>query len=274
MTADAGLEPVGGTARRLPSWTSALPIVVMVAAALGLVIGLIVVQQLGARTRNVLAIAADAAVLAEAAADPIAMLPGDVAQVAAGVSSTLSAVRDITGTASTTTASLADALDSNVATTATATAAVADRVASVLETIERFIPGDVESLAEELRAASDGLAPVPGQLGAIAEELRSGAADLDAAIPRIETLEEQLAQVNDRLDDASRAVADLPALAAEVRREVADARNDLNGTLWLLRALVVLAALATAAIGWCLRLLVGVAAYRQAAELTPTSPTL
>jgi methyl-accepting chemotaxis protein len=259
-------EPTEDGLRKLPPAAKRLPDLILVAAALGMVLGLVVVQQLGARSRNALLIAEDAAVLVESLAGPIAGLPRDIGQVADGVSATLAAVRDVAATASTTTGSLADALDTNIATTATATADVADRVADVIEAIERFVPGDVESLAEELRAAADGLEPVPEQLAAIAGELRAGAVDLDATLPRIEALEEQLGRVIDRLDDASLAVQDLPALAADVRVEAADARTELDGTLWLLRLLVVLTGLAVAAIGWCLRLVIDAVVPRRETE--------
>lgn len=259
-------EPTEYALRKLPPAAKRLPDLILAAAAIGMILGLIVVQQLGARSRNALVIAEDAALLVESLAGPIAGLPRDIGQVADGVAATLIAVRDVAGTASTTTGSLADALDTNVATTAVATAAVADRVADVIESIERFVPGDVESLAEELRAASDGLEPVPDQLASIAAELRAGAADLDATLPQIEALEAQLGRVIDRLDDASLAVQNLPALAADVRLEAADARTELDGTLWLLRALVVLTGLAVGAIGWCLRLLIDAVVPRRAAE--------
>ena len=58
-------------------------------------------------------------------------------------------------------ADVGTAMGSNLADGVEGTASIADGMAELIETIERFIPGDSESLAEDLRALSDGLEPVP-----------------------------------------------------------------------------------------------------------------
>jgi methyl-accepting chemotaxis protein len=232
-----------------------LPTVVIVAGVLSMLIGLVVVDQLGDRTRNIIDITVDGAEVVEAAADPIAGLPADVAALAEGVATSLAAVRDVADTAGVTAGALGEALGTNVASIATSTASVADRVADVIETIERFVPGDVESLGEELRQVSDNLEPVAGQLGELAVQLESGVGDIESAAETIEALEARLSVVAGQLAAASEAVQDLPSIAADIRFEAEDAREDLAGTLWLFRLLVVVTGAAVVAIGACLRVL-------------------
>jgi methyl-accepting chemotaxis protein len=255
VLADAAGRPVVVALPRGAGMLRWLPTVVILAGVVATVLGLIVVDQLGDRTRNIIEITVQGAEVVEAAADPIAGLPADVAALANGVGTALEQVREVAGTASDTGTALSVALGTNVASIATGTASVADRVADLLETIERFIPGDTESLGEELRQVADGLSPVAAQLGDLATQLDGAVDDLDVATSTIAALEAQLGIVADRLTEAGEAVQDLPDIATQVRQEAEDAREDLRTTLWLYRLLVVVTGLTVVAVGASLRIL-------------------
>lgn len=75
------------------------------------------------------------------------------------------------------TADLATALQTNLAGGVDGTAGVADDLARFVEVVERFIPGNRDSLAEDLRRVADGLAPLPNQLRVLGQRLGATSKD-------------------------------------------------------------------------------------------------
>lgn len=215
--------------------------IVMAIAVIGTVVGLLIVERVGTSYRDALVVAEDAAAVAATAADPATGLAAELGRLTRSLDDTLAQVQALTRTAATSTGSIAEAARTNLAESVEGTAQVADRVARVIETIERFIPGDSESLAEELRTVADGLEPVPGQLRALGDELEQGSASLEASIEAIEALRGQIPAIADGIDETTEALADLPAVARTLEESARRAQERVDTDLWLFRLAVLLA---------------------------------
>lgn len=224
-------------ARRDP--LRAIAFVIAVAALVATVAGLVLVQRLGNTTREALDVTVETADLIADVAGQSASLPDAMAELTRAVNTTLRQVRSLTSTAATTGYELSDALGTNVAQSIEGTARTADRLAGWIELVERFIPGNSNSLAEDLREISDGLEPVPGQLRALGERLREGSDGLTDTIDTLEQLETRLTRLAVDITAASVTVADAPRIAAQIQASARAARDDIDRDLWLLRLLVV-----------------------------------
>ena len=224
-----------------PTRTRLLLRIVMGTAVVGTVIGLVIVERVGTSYRDGLVVAEDAAAVAATAADPATGLTAELAQLTRSLGDTLEQVQALADTAATSTASIAEAARTNLADSVEGTAQVADRVASVIEAIERFIPGDTKSLAEELRTVADGLEPVPGQLRALGTELEQGSADLEASIATLAAVQQRIPAIADGIDETTEALAGLPAVARTLEASARAARERVDVDLWLFRLAVVLA---------------------------------
>lgn len=235
---------------------------IAVAALVATVAGLVLVQRLGTTYRDALDVTVETADLAAEVAEQAVALPDVLAQLTREVSTVLGQVRELTEVAAATGTDLADALGTNVALTVEGTAAVADRAARLIETIERFIPGDSESLAEDLRDVADGLAPVPDQLRTLAGQLDQGAATLAATVDDLDALDARLRRLAVDVTTAAGSLADVPRLAAELQADARAARDRVEGDLWLLRIIVVASG---AAVG-----LVALAFWRVQRRLPPS----
>lgn len=250
-----------------------LPRVVIVAALAGTVTGLVLVDRVGDRYEAALGITVEAAEIVADASGPISSLPDDVAAVAESVDDALVEVRDVVGTASTSIEAIAVALRTNLAESVAATAATADRAAGVVEDIERFIPGNVESFAEDLRGIADGLEPTPVQLRALADQLDTAVGDLEDTAVALGGVQDQLGLVADRLAEASGAVDDLPTVAERLRGEARAAEDDLESDLWWMRLGVVLLGLTLALLGVAIESVrAQLAAHTNAAVSDPVAP--
>jgi septal ring factor EnvC (AmiA/AmiB activator) len=212
---------------------------VAVAALVATVAGLALVQRLGTTYRDALDVTVETADLAAGVAEQAVALPDTLVQLTRQLNAVLDQVRELTEVAAASGTDLADALGTNVALTVEGTAAVADRAAALIETIERFIPGDSESLAEDLRNVADGLAPVPDQLRDLADQLDQGAAALAATVDDLDALDAQLSRLAVDITTAAGSLADVPRLATELQADARAARDRVEGDLWLLRVIVV-----------------------------------
>lgn len=227
------------TAGRRRDPVASIAIGIAVAAVVATLAGLVLVERLGTTYRDALDVTVDTADLAAEVAGQVVALPDALAQLTRDLNAVLDQVRELTEIAAETGAGLADALATNVALTVEGTAAVADRAAEVIETIERFIPGDSESLAEDLRDVADGLAPVPEQLRDLAGRLDDGAATLAATVDDLDVLDARLSRLAVDITTAAGSLADLTGLAADLQADARAARNRVDGDLWLLRIIVV-----------------------------------
>ena len=112
----------------------------------------------------------------------------------------------------------------------------------MIESIERFIPGDRASAAEDLRRIADGLEPVPAELRDLGAQLQTTAAQLAAADPTLVELEDDRgptsATTSPRCRQPSTNWSSPPPSLATTRRGRANDRVDLD--LWLARLVIVL----------------------------------
>jgi ABC-type transporter Mla subunit MlaD len=230
-----------------------LPELVIVLGVLATVLSLALVGRLAERYETGLEITVDAAEVTVEVAEQLATLPAELVAVAEGVADTLAQVSELTEVAATSTTDLAAALRTNVATSVAGTADIADRVASIVGTIENFIPGDTRSLAEELRDVADGLRPVPDQLVALADSLDAGAVSLEASLVTLAELEGGLRVIAEDIGATGSQVDELTAIAQRVATEAAAIQADARNDLWLLRLTILALGGVTVAIGFALR---------------------
>lgn len=216
---------------------------VMVLAVVGVVVGLVLIQRIGRTYQDALAAAEGAAATAATGAASVATLADDVAALADGTSDGLDQGRTVIGTAADTTAGVGAAARGNLADSVEGTATLANRVAGAFETIERFIPGNRDSAAEDLRAIADGLEPVPAQLRDLGQQLEAGAADLRATGESLSPLSDQLAVTAEHIRGATAHLDEAAQVAADVQAKAAAASDRVAADMWLARiALVVIGA--------------------------------
>jgi chromosome segregation ATPase len=139
---------------------------------------------------------------------------------------------------------LGGAAGTELAGTTEGVASLSARVAGVFESIERLIPGNRQSAAEDLRRISDGLAPVPGELRQLGAQLETTAADLEAADSTMVELEESVGRLADDLEKLAPTVQDLAAGADRLVERVDDAQGRVSVDLWLARIAIIGAVLA------------------------------
>jgi uncharacterized protein YukE len=221
----------------------------VVGAVVMTVIALLLVERVSATYEDGLEITAESALLLSDSVVPISELSRDLAGLAATLGEGLESARGVLATTQQVLDDIGAASSTNLAETASAAADIADRLAAVIEAIERFIPGDSQSLAEELRSFADGLEPVADQLVALGDQLVLAADQLDTADASVAAL----------VGDVNVLAADIEALtptfdALAVTAEDLHARADAAATRlgldkWLVRLLVIVAGAVVAVIG-------------------------
>lgn len=215
-------------------------IVVTAAALASMVPGLVLVERLGTTYRDGLEVTADAADVTVAGITAARSLAIEVAELAAATANVVEGVGQAIGDGATTTAQVGEALRSNVAQGVDGTAGVADDLAAFIEFLERLIPGNRDSLAEDLRSVADGLEPLPGQLRRLGADLTATSGRLDASVPAIETAATQLTEVAQRMAEAAATMEAAQDLATQLSERAEAARHRADGDLWIARLIVVL----------------------------------
>jgi len=212
----------------------------LVAVGLAVVLGLVLVQRVGTTYRDGLDVAAESATLAADGAAPIAAIASDLVEFAAVAERGIGDTRQLLGTVQTSLDQLGQAAQDDLAVTTEGLASLADRVAGVIESIERFIPGDRASAAEDLRAISDGLGPVPDELRALGAQLQTTATELGALDPTLADVATTVRDLGASLRELAPSVDELEVTAERLVTRVDDARDRVALDLWLARAVVVL----------------------------------
>jgi len=235
-----------------------LLVTVAVLAVIGTVLGLLLVQRVGTTYRDGLAATADGADVAALGASSAEVLAGDIVDLADAAGRSIDEAREFVIIASGTTADLGDALATNIADGVSGTSNIADDLASFIESIERFIPGNRDSLAEDLRLLSDGLAPVPDQLRSLGEELVASAVSLDLAADTLTGISVQLDQVELSIGEARTALVEVEDLSADVAERARRGLDRSDTDLMLVRLLVLVLGLGTAGAVIAARRAVGV----------------
>lgn len=246
-----------GVARRILGWVAVL-------ALAGTVLGLVFVSRMATTYRDGLAVARQGADVGALGATSASELARTVSGLVDNAAVTLGQAADLVAIAGTSADQVSEAMGTNLATAVDGTADIADELASVIEAIEWAIPGDRDSLAEDLRDLADGLEPLPEQLRSLGDQLATAGDDLDAAGPVVDDAVAQLGALATQIDAARTTLAEVQQLANDVAARAAAAEDRSDGDIWLLRVLVVV--LGLGAVGVCL------AGRRALAGLAGSSP--
>lgn len=208
-------------------------------AVVGTFLGLVLVQRLGDRYRDALTVTAEGAEVAAQSAAAADGLAADLADLAATADEGLEQAKEIVELASASLDDVGTAMGTNVADGVEATASVADGLAGLIEAIERFIPGDRQSVAEDLRVLADGLEPVPEQLRTLGEQLDDASTSLDASVLTLTELQTELDAVMVSIGQAEAALDEVVVSAELLQVRAADALDGSSTDLWLVRLVVV-----------------------------------
>jgi hypothetical protein len=135
---------------------------------------------------------------------------------------------------------LGQALADEVADTTEGVASLADRVAGFIETVERFIPGNRSSAAEDLRQIAEGLAPVPDELRALGAQLQSTAEQLAEIDATLVEMRDAVASLGDDLVELQPTINEISDTTELLVQRVDDAQSRVSVDLWLARLVVIL----------------------------------
>lgn len=227
--------------------------VVAVLAVGSTAVGLVLVSRVLDTYRDGLEVTRDGAVVASTSADAVSMLAGDLSELTEGLEASLAEAQSLLTVAITTTGQVSEALTTNVADALVGTASIADRLANLVEAIERFIPGDSDSLAEDLRTLSDGLEPVPDQLRALGDQLDDAASGLTDARAALTTLRVELGNVVSSIAAAQRTLDQVAVLTDDVAVRAERALDRSSSDATLVRILVVLLGAGVVVACWAAR---------------------
>ena len=223
--------------------------VVVATAIAATVVALVVVQRLSVTYRDGLAVTEASAVLVSDSVDPIRTLADDLAELAVTLVASLELAQSLVQSSEATLADLGAASSTNLSDTATAAANTADRLAATLETIERLIPGERDSIAEDLRAFAVGLEPVSEQLRTIGDRPTIVAAELGTSRSTLAELATQIDVIATDSGGLGPTFDALDATAVDVQARANAATDRIGLDLWLGRILIVSVGLVFAAIG-------------------------
>lgn len=243
-----------------------LLLTVSVLALVGTVLGLMLVQRVGVTYRDGLEIAADGAEVAALSVEQASSVVDELAGLAAAVSVALDQAETVLESTADSLENIGDAMSNNVADSIEGVAEIANGLAGFIETVERFIPGNSDSLAESLRQVSDGLEPTPDQLRVLAGQLSTTAGQLRATAVSLQPIGNQVDALADSIGNSQEALDRVDGLATDIQTRTEAALERSETDLWLLRLLVVVIGLGTAAACWA-----GARAVRHLARPSPTT---
>ncbi len=203
-------------------------------------LSLILVERLGTTYQDGLDVAADAAVLAAGAADPVRELTEDLTALTDTIAQGLAEAGSVIDSAEASLSQLGASAATDLAATVEGLASLADRVAGVVETVERFIPGDIVTAAEDLRQIADSLAPVSDSLRSLGAQLEATAVQLADFETTIAELETQVADLAVDLEELAPSADQLADAAASLAERVEAAQERVDSSMWLARLIVVL----------------------------------
>jgi ABC-type transporter Mla subunit MlaD len=138
------------------------------------------------------------------------------------------------------------ALSTNVADAVTGTASIANRLARFVEVVERFIPGNTDSLAEDLREFADGIEPVPDQLRTLGAELATTSDEIEAASASLGPVSDQLTSTASDLAAATTDIEQAASVANEIAARAQAQLDASNSTFTLAKVLLFVLALVIA----------------------------
>ena len=173
----------------------------------------------------------------------------DVAALVDTVVDELAGIQDLLATSQAILDDVGVAAATNVADITEAAADVADRLARQLELIERFIPGDTQSVAEELRALADGLEPVADQLRTLGVQLQTAADQLGDTAAALADVAVQADAIAADIAELGPTLDALGATASDLRDRAQSASDRVDLDMWLVRILVIVTGVGIAVFG-------------------------
>lgn len=209
------------------------------AVVVAVVLGLVLVQRVGTTYRDGLDVAAESAQLAVDAAGPMGSMMENLEAFARAAETGIVDARDVLSSAQESLDQLGVAAQEDLAVTTEGLANLANRVAGALESVERLIPGNRASAAEDLRAIADGLGPVPGELRDLGTQLQVTAETLGAVDPTLVDVASSVRKLGDDLAALAPSVAELQTTAATLAERVDAARDRVGLDLWIARLVVI-----------------------------------
>lgn len=241
--------------------------IVVVGAVVMTVVGLVLVERLTRTYEDGLEVTQASAALVADAVGPSATLAADLGVLAEELAAGVDAAQDVLASTERALAQVGDAASTNLSELAAGAAGVSDDLAGLIEAIERIIPGDSDSLAEDLRRLADGLEPLSEQLVELGDELTIASAQLGEAGDSLAALTPRIDALAADIDALGPTFEALGVTADDVGTRAADATTRLGLDRWLLRLLVLVGGVVVASLGVVVERFA-----RRLAELEPTAP--
>jgi hypothetical protein len=245
----------------------ALCVVVVVGSLVGAVFALALVESFRTTYEDGLELTAQTAAVAGELADPVSGIVADVQELTEVAEEGLVVAISLVENAAVTADEVGVAASTNLADSLDGLARMSRRIADLAERIERFIPGNTESIAEDLDLVAAGLEPAADQLRSLGDTLVTSSDDLETAAATLERTQVVLSGVAEDLTATAASIAELPELAAELERRALEEQDQLGTQVWLLRLLILLTAGTVAAAAGAAAVVLG--AYARADAPAP-----
>jgi hypothetical protein len=222
-------------------------LVVTVGSLVGGLLALVLMETFRTTYEDGLEIAAETAIVAGELADPVSGIVADVQELTRVAQDGLVDVVALVENAAVTADEVGTAAQTNLADSLDGLAQMTRRIADFVERVERFIPGQSDSLAEDLDLVAAGLEPAGDQLRGLGDSLVEGGASLEATAAALADTAVVLEGVERDLEATAASITGLPALAADLEERATELQDQLWLQLWLLRLLIVAVGGVTAA---------------------------
>ena len=233
------------TTRRLQI-ARGLTIAVAVLALVGAVLGAVLLGRVGDTYSSVLEITRDSAKVAADGTKSAEALADGVSQLAISASATLTETNKVIDGAVVSLHGVATALGTNIADAVSGAVTAVSRVAKWVAVVEKFIPGNKPSLAEDLKTFSDGLKPIPDQLKALGVQLDSTADQLTETGKTLAPIADQLVTTAGQIEAAKTDIANAGKVSSDIAVRAQSLLESSHSTIVLSQILVVVLGLVVA----------------------------
>ena len=228
--------------RRAVSGTSVrrLLLVVSVVSVIATLLTLLLLQRFAVTYRSGLDTTVDGAKVTAQVAGAASDVAGNVGDLSTTATAGLDSAVTALGSSADGLEQMGTAAQTNLADGLEGTATVANDLAGFVEAVERFIPGNRKSLAEDLRAVADGLGPAPEQLRSVGKQLGVTADQLRATVKTLAPLGPQAVSLAASIADSRTSLDQVQTLATAVLDRSTAARDRADLDLMLARLVVLM----------------------------------
>ncbi len=207
-------------------------------SAVATIVALVIIGRIGDTYRIGLELTRDTAGVAAGATASAAEIADGASDLANSAAAGIVATRSLLDSSVDSVKGVSTALGTNVADSIAGGSSTANRVASWVNAIENFIPGNRPSLAEDLSAFADGLEPVPGQLRTLGGDLLTTADEIAATAKTLQPIADQLVISATQIDDAKAEIVEAGVLSTTIEQRAQDLLDSSSSTMMLARVLV------------------------------------